>query len=52
MNVQLKFSQPLLISSGDFADEVDIYVFKDYFLRKWYPAKVQAELGGTFKPED
>lgn len=38
MKVQLTFSKPLLISSGDFADEIDVYVFKDYFLRAWYPA--------------
>jgi hypothetical protein len=48
----LDFSEPLLISSGDFADEVTLYVYKDYFLRAWYPAKEKKELGGAYDVTD
>jgi len=32
--IQLNFTHPLLVSTGDFADEVEIYLSKPYFLRE------------------
>ena len=45
--LQLDFARPLIVSAGDKADEIEVFMHKGYFLREWKPKKKVDECIGS-----
>ena len=49
MTFNLTFSEPRVVSQGDYQDELSIHLYKDYWLRPWTPHIEEDDGKSTFK---